>query len=122
MKYAAVCLLVVAVLFAVTSRWYGGAPETVRAAGERYSVTVLPADPVEVRVTSGEAETVTLAAVMPGMGHALPPVGTVPAGPGRFVAEKSMFGMDGVWELSISLSGAQGAEVINLSTVVTSVR
>ncbi|MFG3437587.1 hypothetical protein ACGF0J_10125 [Nonomuraea sp. NPDC047897] len=122
MRYLAVCLLVAGVLFVVTSRWFGGGPEDVRAAGERYGVTVLTADPVEVRVTSGEAETVTLAAVMPGMGHASPPVGTVPAGPGRFVAEKSVFGMDGVWELSITLSGAQGEEVINVSTVVTSVR
>ncbi|GAA4959160.1 hypothetical protein HD597_005437 [Nonomuraea thailandensis] len=122
MKYAGLCLLVAGVLFAVTARWSGGGAEPMRAAGERYSVTVLPADPVEVRVTSGEAETVTLAAVMPAMGHALPPVGTVPAGAGRFVAEKDLFTMDGVWELSITLSGAQGQEVINLSTVVTSVR
>ncbi|UBU16337.1 FixH family protein [Nonomuraea gerenzanensis] len=122
MKYAGVCLLVAGVLFAVTARWLPHDPEEVRAAGERYGVTVLPADPVEVRVTSGEAETVTLAAVMPAMGHALPPVTAVPAGAGRFVAAGDVFSMNGVWELSITLSGARGREVINLSTVVTSVR
>ncbi|MFB4273134.1 hypothetical protein [Nonomuraea sp. GTA35] len=37
-------------------------------------------------------------------------------------AEKDLFSMDGVWELSVTLSGTQGQEVINLSTVVTSAR
>lgn len=114
----AVCLLAAGVLFAVTSRWLGGGPEIVEAAGARYTVIVLPADPVEVRVTSGQAETVTLAAVMPSMGHALPPTGTVQAGPGRFVAEEDVFGMDGVWELSITLSGDRGEDVITVSAVV----
>ncbi|MEV4065198.1 hypothetical protein [Nonomuraea dietziae] len=105
-------------LFAVVSRWLGGGPESVQAAGTRYTVTVLPADPVEVRVTSGEAETVTLAAAMPSMGHALPPVGTVQAGHGRFVATENMFTMDGVWELSIILSGDQGEEMITISMLL----
>ncbi|MGS2648634.1 hypothetical protein [Streptosporangium sp. LJ11] len=76
---------------------------------------MLPVDPVEVRVTSGEAETVTPAATMPGMGHALPPVGTLQAGQGRFVATENLFAMDGVWELSIILSGDQGEEMITVS-------
>ncbi|GAA2797596.1 hypothetical protein [Nonomuraea dietziae] len=117
MKYAGVCLLVAGVLFAVVSRWLGGGPESVQAAGTRYTVTV-PVDPVEVRVTSGKAETVTLAAAMPGMGHALPPVGTVQAGHGRFVATENMFAMDGVWELSIILSGDQGEEMITISMLL----
>ena len=112
MRYAAAALLVALVV--VTWGWVGGGPENVSAAGGRYTVTVLPTDPVEVRVTSGRADTVTLAAVMPDMGHALPPVGTVAAGPGRFVATGDVFVMDGVWELSISLSGDQGTEVITV--------
>jgi hypothetical protein len=115
----AICLLVGGGLFALTASWFGGAPESVQAADTRYSVTVLPADPIEVRVTSGKAETVTVAGVMPSMGHALPPVGTVQAGLGRFVAEEDMFTMDGIWELSITLSGTQGTEVITFSTVIT---
>ncbi|MBB6346111.1 hypothetical protein FHU36_002620 [Nonomuraea muscovyensis] len=118
MKYAGVCLLVAGVLFAFATSWFDGDPESVEAAGTRYTVSVRPANPVEVRVTSGEADTVTVTAVMPGMGHALPPVGTVQADPGRFVAEEEMFAMDGVWELSIIVSGAQGQETISISTVV----
>ncbi|TDC84576.1 hypothetical protein E1193_05470 [Micromonospora sp. KC606] len=91
----------------------------MKVAGTRYTVTVLPADPVEVWVTSGRVEAVTLAAVMPSMGHARPPVGTVQADVGRFVAEEDMFAMDGVWELSITLSGAQGREVITFSAVIS---
>jgi hypothetical protein len=118
MRYAAVCLLGAGVLIAFTVHWSGGGPESVAAAGTRYTVTVLPADPVEVRVTSGKAETITLAAVMPAMGHALPPVGTVQAGPGRFVATENVFSMGGVWELSISLSGDRGEEMITVSLLV----
>ena len=118
MKYAAVCLLVAGALFVFTGRWFGGGPESVAAAGALYAVTVLPADPVEVRVTSGKAETITLAAAMPAMGHALPPVGTVQDGPGRFVATEDVFTMDGAWELSISLSGDRGEELITVSLLV----
>ncbi|MFD1936585.1 MULTISPECIES: hypothetical protein [Nonomuraea] len=118
MKYAAVCLLVAGVLFAVTARWFGGGSESVQAAGTRYTVTVVPADRVEVRVTSGEARAVTLAAAMPSMGHALPPVGTVQADPGSFVATQDVFTMDGVWELSITLSGDQGQELITVTILV----
>jgi hypothetical protein len=117
-KYAAVGMLAAGVLFASTSCSIGGGPESMAAAGTRYSVIVLPTEPVEVRVTSGEAETVTLAAVMPNMGHALPPVGTVQEGLGRFVATEDVFVMDGVWELSISLSGDRGDEVITVSMLV----
>ncbi|MDP4511233.1 hypothetical protein [Nonomuraea turcica] len=41
MKYAGVCLLIAGVLFAVTSRWIGGNPESVAVAGTHYTVTVL---------------------------------------------------------------------------------
>ncbi|MGW3342598.1 hypothetical protein ACWDA3_04795 [Nonomuraea rubra] len=119
MKYGAVVLLVAGVLFVVAANWSGGVPESVRAAGTRYAVSVLPADPVEVWVTSGTADTVTVAAAMPVMGHALPPVGTVQADPGRFVAEERLFAMDGVWELSITVAGAQGRETISVNTVIS---
>ncbi|PZF97939.1 hypothetical protein [Micromonospora deserti] len=115
----AICLLVAGGLFFVTASWPGSGLASVKVAGDRYSVAVLPADPVEVRVTSGRAEAVTLAAVMPSMGHARPPVGTVQTDVGRFVAEEDMFAMDGVWEVSITLSGAEGREVITFSTVVS---
>ncbi|GAA2416388.1 MULTISPECIES: hypothetical protein [Nonomuraea] len=118
MKYAGVCLLIAGVLFAVTSRWFGGSPESVHAAGTHYTVTVMAADRVEVRVTSGKADTVTLAAAMPGMGHALPPVGTVQPDPGRFVATQDVFTMDGVWEVTITVSGDQGEELITVSLLV----
>ncbi|MET9341886.1 hypothetical protein [Nonomuraea sp. NPDC003804] len=116
MRYAALCLLVAGVLFAVTARWIG--PESVEAAGTRYTVTVLQADRVEVRVTSGEAGEVTLAAAMPSTGHALPPVGTVRADPGRFVATQDLFTMSGVWELAITVSGDRGEELITVTMLV----
>ncbi|MFC7713185.1 hypothetical protein [Nonomuraea recticatena] len=96
-------------LFAVVSRWLGGGPESVQAAGTNYTVTVLPADPVEVRVTSGKAETVTLAAAMPGMGHALPPVGTVQAGQAASSPQR---------RCSITVAEAQEQETIIIRTVV----
>jgi hypothetical protein len=118
MTRRAVAVLVAAgVLLASTSCSSGGDSGST-AAGERYRITVLPAGPVEVRVTSGAAETVTLAAVMPDMGHALPPVGTVQAAPGRFVATRDVFVMDGVWDLVISLTGDRGFEVITVSLQV----
>jgi hypothetical protein len=50
--------------------------------------------------------------------HALPPVATVQADLGRFVAEEKVFVMDGVWELSITLSGDRGKETITVSMLV----
>ncbi|TQM32072.1 LOW QUALITY PROTEIN: hypothetical protein FB390_3748 [Nocardia bhagyanarayanae] len=114
----AACLLLSGVLFAVATNWFGRAPEYVAAAGTRYTVSVLPVDPLEVRVTSGDADTVTMAAVMPSMGHALPPVDTVQAEPGHFVAAEEVFVMGGEWELSITVSRTGGQEVITVSTVV----
>jgi hypothetical protein len=116
-RRVAAVLLAAGVLVASTS-CSSGDPGSTAAAGERYRVTAQPADPVEVRVTSGAAETVTLAAVMADMGHALPPVGTVQAGPGRFVATQDVFVMDGVWDLAISLTGDRGFEVITVSVQV----
>ncbi|MFI6478736.1 hypothetical protein ACIBH1_12450 [Nonomuraea sp. NPDC050663] len=55
---------------------------------------------------------------MPAMGHALPPVATVLAGPGVFVATREVFTMDGVWELSITVSGDRGEEVITVTVLV----
>ncbi|GAA4100227.1 hypothetical protein GCM10022248_85070 [Nonomuraea soli] len=108
------CLLVAGVLLALTA----GGSRSVQAAGTRYAVTVVPGERVEVRVTSGVARAVTLAAVMPGMGHALPPVETVEAGPGRFVAAGPVFTMDGVWELVVTVSGQRGEELITVTVLV----
>ncbi|MEU1968962.1 hypothetical protein ABZ541_14300 [Micromonospora sediminicola] len=115
---AVVCLLVAGWLLARQVSWLGTGPERVMLAGTWYSLAVRPVDPVEVRVTSGRAEEVTLTAVMPSMGHAQSPVGTVRAGADRFVAEQDVFTMAGVWELSVTVSGTQGSEVITFSTAV----
>lgn len=114
MRWAALCLLVAGALFFVVA----GGSRSVQAAGTRYAVTVVPGERVEVRVRSGAARAVTLAAVMPAMGHALPPVATVLAGPGRFVAAREVFTMDGVWELSVTVSGDRGEEVITVTVLV----
>ncbi|MEV0033925.1 hypothetical protein [Nocardia sp. NPDC050793] len=118
MKYPSLCLLLVGASVAAISCGSGDSPEPVQAAGAQYTVTVRAADPIEVRVVSGTAETVTLAAVMPAMGHAVPPMGTERTGPDRFVATGNLLTMDGEWELSISLSGDRGMETITVDLPV----
>lgn len=113
----AVCLVVAGVLVVIAANAQG--PETVRAAGSRYAVAVLIDDPIEVRVTSGDADRVTVAAVMPEMGHAFPPATARETEAGRFVVPKPEFGMAGAVELTVSLSGPAGREALTVNTLVT---
>ncbi|MBF6301975.1 hypothetical protein IU459_31170 [Nocardia amamiensis] len=117
MKSVGTCLILVGALFAAVSCG-SGAGSTVQAAGSRYVVSILVVDPIEVRVDSGEAQAVTLAAAMPGMGHAMPSVATVQVEAGRFVAVENVLTMDGEWELSINLSGDRGTEIITVGVPV----
>ncbi|MCG5215605.1 hypothetical protein [Streptosporangium sp. KLBMP 9127] len=95
-------------------------PRRLSAVGTHYAVTVLIDEPgTEVLLDSGDADTVTLSAVMPDMGHALPEVVTREPDPGRFLAEGDLFPMNGVWELSIRLTGPAGEEVLTVNTLVT---
>lgn len=113
----AVCLVAAGAVVLVVANLRD--PESLPVAGDRYAVTVLLADPVEVRVTKGDADTVTLAAAMPEMGHALPQVTTREVEPGRFVAQGRPFDMDGGWELTITLTGPTGRESLTTTALVS---
>ncbi|GII81001.1 hypothetical protein Sru01_59830 [Sphaerisporangium rufum] len=110
-------LVAAAVAAFAVARASGADPVT--AAGTRYTVTVTAArDTIDVRVDRGAADTVTIAAVMPAMGHAMPEVTARKAAPGHFVAEGGLFSMDGGWELSVRLTGPAGEETLTLTTLV----
>ncbi|MFI7125820.1 hypothetical protein ACIBQ1_09005 [Nonomuraea sp. NPDC050153] len=111
-------LVVVVVAAFVVARTSGVDPVSV--SGTRYAVTVT-ADrkAVDVQVDRGEADTVTVAAVMTTMGHAMPEVTARKAGPGHFVAEGDLFTMTGAWELSVRLAGRSGEETLTLNTLIT---
>ncbi|WP_431931419.1 hypothetical protein [Nonomuraea jabiensis] len=96
-------------------------PDPVTTTGARYTVTVTAdRSAVDIRVDRGEADTVTVAAVMPAMGHAVPEVTARKAGPGHFVAEGDLFLMNGAWELSVRLAGPRsGEETLTLNALVT---
>ncbi|TYB50863.1 hypothetical protein FXF51_55065 [Nonomuraea sp. PA05] len=97
-------------------------PVTVEGAGTRYAVTltVVGDDTADIVVERGEAESVVVVATMPQMGHVTPETAALRSGPGRFRADGGLFTMDGVWEVSVRLSGAAGEEVIPLTVLVTS--
>jgi hypothetical protein len=65
-----------------------------------------------------DARTVDVSAVMPGMGHATPPVAARKVAPGRFQARAELFGMRGEWELSVRVTGAAGAEIFTIPVTV----
>ncbi|NRQ38646.1 hypothetical protein HII36_43510 [Nonomuraea sp. NN258] len=118
-RVAAVAVLVVGVVAVLLGNLGGTAePVTVNTSGAHYAISVAVERPaagrvaVEVRVTSGQADSVAVSAVMPDMGHAMPEVAAGRQEPGRFRAEGEMFPMAGVWELSIRLDGPAGAEVL----------
>ncbi|WP_189246352.1 hypothetical protein [Streptosporangium pseudovulgare] len=111
-------LLAVIVAAFVVARSSGGDPVTT--AGTRYAVTVTAdRNTIDVRLGRGEADTVTVAAVMPAMGHAMPEVTARKTDPGHFVAEGDLFSMGGGWELSVRLTGPPGEETITFTTLVT---
>ncbi|MDX3099588.1 hypothetical protein [Nonomuraea angiospora] len=111
-------LVAVVVAAFVIARTSG--PDPVTTTGARYAVTVsADRSAVDIRVDNGEADTVTVAAVMPTMGHAVPEVTARKAAPGHFVAEGDLFRMNGAWELSLRLAGRSGEETLTLSALVT---
>ncbi|MEV0163309.1 hypothetical protein [Nonomuraea fuscirosea] len=121
---AAVALVVVAVTLFVVGRSMAAEPLRLTTTGTRYAVTVLIEDPApgrvtaEVEVTSGDADTVTLSAVMADMGHSTPEVTAREREPGRFLAEGELFAMSGVWELSIRLDGPAGEEQLAVKALI----
>lgn len=89
----------------------------LKAGSERYRVElslgerrtgVIDAELV-VRDAGGrpaELTGVTLAGVMPSMGHAMSELTTTAAGPGRYRARGELFTMTGQWEVVIRLAGS----------------
>ncbi|HEX4813905.1 MAG TPA: FixH family protein [Nonomuraea sp.] len=121
----AVALVAAATVIFIVGRGLGAEPLRVSSTGARYAVTVLVDRPttgrvtVEVQVTSGDADSVSLSAVMPDMGHATPEVPARERQPGRFAAEGELFPMTGAWELSIRLNGPAGEEVLVITALIT---
>ncbi|MDH6580227.1 FixH family protein [Kitasatospora sp. MAP5-34] len=68
-----------------------------------------------------ELERVTLAAVMPSMGHAMPALTAEPAGPGRYQTHGQLFLMAGSWQLTVSLNGPSGTETVTVPVAVSAV-
>ena len=100
-------------------------PLHLSTTGTRYAVTVEIDDPapgripVEVVVTSGDADTVALSSVMVEMGHSTPEILAREGEPGHFLAEGELFAMSGVWELSIRLDGPAGEEQLAVKALIT---
>ncbi|WP_433432371.1 hypothetical protein [Nonomuraea sp. CA-141351] len=111
-------LVAVVVAAFVVARTSGADPVTTT--GTRYAVTVTAErNTIDVQLDKGEADTVTVAAVMPTMGHAMPEITARKTAAGHFVAEGDLFDMNGAWELSIRLAGPPGEETLTLNTLVT---
>lgn len=121
---AAAMLVAAAVALFVVGRSTTAEPIDLTTTGTRYAVTVLIPDPtpgqvaVEIKVSEGDADTVTLSAVMAQMGHSTPEIPATRRGPGRFVAVGELFPMGGVWELSIRLDGPAGEEQLAVRTLI----
>ncbi|KAB8191594.1 hypothetical protein FH608_030560 [Nonomuraea phyllanthi] len=110
-------LVAVVVAAFVIARTSG--PDPVTTTGTHYAVTVTAErDAIDVELGRGEPDTVTVAAVMPTMGHAMPEVAARKTAPGHFVAEGDLFTMTGVWELSIRLAGPSGEETLTVNTLI----
>ncbi|MGP4095353.1 hypothetical protein [Nonomuraea sp. KM90] len=121
----AAALVVAAVALFVVGRSVAAEPLSLSTTGSRYAATVLIEDPapgpgtVEVVVNAGDADTVTLSAVMADMGHSTPELAAAEREPGRFVATGELFSMSGVWELSIRLDGPAGEEQLAVKALIT---
>ncbi|MEV4110280.1 hypothetical protein [Nonomuraea sp. NPDC049695] len=111
-------LVAVVVAAFIVARTSGATPVTTT--GTRYAVTVTAErDAIDVQVDKGQADTVTVAAVMLTMGHSMPEVTARKTAPGHFAAEgDDLFFMAGAWELSIRLTGPSGEETLTLDTLV----
>ncbi|GAB3417670.1 hypothetical protein GCM10027569_42050 [Flindersiella endophytica] len=99
-----------------------GAPEPEQAGSQGRNYTVRVGFDEAMREATihvePDARTVDVSAVMPGMGHATPPVAARKLAPGRFQARTEFFGMRGEWELSVRVTGAAGAEIITIPVAV----
>ncbi|MBB6552347.1 hypothetical protein [Nonomuraea rubra] len=118
---AGACLAAAAMTVAVGCLSRPG-PVSAQGAGTRYAVTLTidGSDTADIVVDRGEAEAVVVTATMPQMGHITPEATARRLAPGRFRAAGELFTMDGVWEVSVRVSGAAGEEVIPLTVLVTS--
>jgi hypothetical protein len=113
-------LLAVAVTLFLLGRSAADEPARLSVTGTRYAVTVvIDGRTAEVRPLSGDPGTVTLSAVMPQMGHAMPETVAHEREAGRFRAEGELFPMTGVWELSIRLTGASGEETLTVKALIS---
>ncbi len=99
-------------------------PERLTGDGEHYSVTVAFSSAstgvidADVQVEEDPVEAVSLSAVMPDMGHAMPEISAEPQGTGRFFAHGELFAMPGAWDLAVRVEGASGAETITVRVLV----
>ncbi|GAA2209102.1 hypothetical protein GCM10009850_045600 [Nonomuraea monospora] len=95
---------------------------TAQGAGARYAVTLTieEGDTADIVVDRGAADAVVVTATMPQMGHVTPEAAARRLAPGRFRADGDLFTMDGVWEVSVRVSGTAGEEVIPLTVLVAS--
>lgn len=111
---------IVTVPYVVDVRGGPPEPEQVGSQGRNYTVRVGFDDAMRTASIQVEpdARTVDVSAVMPGMGHATPPVAARRLAPGRFEARTEFFGMPGEWELSVRVTGAAGAEIITIPVSV----
>ncbi|GLW10855.1 hypothetical protein Misp01_59830 [Microtetraspora sp. NBRC 13810] len=121
---AAATLVTAAAALFVVGGSTAARPVSLTTTGTRYTATVLIADPapgqatVEIEVSRGDADSVSLSAVMAEMGHATPEISATEREPGRFVAVGELFPMNGVWELSIRLDGPAGEEQLTAKTLI----
>jgi hypothetical protein len=120
----AAVLVAAAVVLFVMGRSAVAEPIEVTTTGTRYAATVLVPEPgtervtVEIRLKSGDPDTVAVSSVMADMGHATPEITAKESAPGRFAAEGELFPMSGVWELSVRLDGPAGEEVLTVKALV----
>jgi hypothetical protein len=105
-------------------------PAVLHTGTASYAVTVTVDTPrigdtsVEIDLaarTGGTAlqDAVAIDAVMPLMGHAVPPVSAVPVGGGRYQADGMHLMMTGLWELRLSIPAAGGVESLTLPLPVS---
>jgi hypothetical protein len=130
----AVGIIVAAAVVAVVLGWLlwptAPGPAVLHTGTARYAVTVTVGTPrmgdtsVEIDLTSRTGGTalpdaVAIDAVMPLMGHAVPPLSAVPVGAGRYHADGLHLMMTGPWELRLSIPAAGGVEVLTLPLPVS---
>lgn len=94
----------------------GSGPTVLDSAAGSYTVQLTVDNPrmggntVDLNVTDEHGrpavgKTVTVNAVMPQMGHAIPPVPTTSDSPGHYRAATVMLSMTGQWEIAVVISG-----------------